>query len=61
MTHQSRSSRGRRTNHVFRRPKAGCVQETSTVHWKLDLPGQVLPTDLHQCRLSEFLAVLGGC
>lgn len=33
---------GEKAKHVFRRPQAGCVQETSRAHWELGLLGQVL-------------------
>lgn len=50
---------GGRAKNVFRRPQAGCAQETSPAHWELgDSSYEVTSTG---SRLSAFLAVLGGC
>lgn len=61
LSNQGAPEVGKRRKHVLRRSEAGCIQQTSTAHWKLGLPGQELWTDLHQSKLSKFLAVLGGC
>lgn len=42
LSNQGAPEVGKRRKHVLRRPEAGCVQQTSTAHWKLGLPGQEL-------------------